>query len=258
MKNFLCLALLTCMGPLAFSQKNYCDSSGNHRHCRHRPGGAKPSRGSRILREDAGLDGISIHRSPGWFTFLWGAKAVGGSASSKDADEHPFRYVAFATTDAKRMRLYLVQQGVTVPASITRWTDGSQGFRVKDPEGNTIEFIQRGPLPAHSTPDSRAISSQMIHAGFQVHDVAAEDDFYKKTLGFRPYWKGGDERRRHGFCLDPGAGRHGLDRVHAERSCKSEPPRAGRRGSFFVGSGGHRYGGFQTFATWMEALPGLA
>jgi len=107
------------------------------------------------------------------------------------ADEHPFRYVAFATTDAKQMRLYLAQHGVTVPSSVTRWTDGSQGFRVKDPEGNLIEFIQRGQLPAHSAPDSRAISSQIIHAGYQVHSASVEDDFYKKILGFRPYWKGG-------------------------------------------------------------------
>ena len=106
------------------------------------------------------------------------------------ADEHRFRYVAFATTDAKRMRLYLAQHGVTVPASVTRWTDGSQGFRVEGPEGNT-EFIQRGPLPAHPAPDPRAISSQIIHAGFQVHDPAVEDAFYKKILGFTPYGKGG-------------------------------------------------------------------
>jgi catechol 2,3-dioxygenase-like lactoylglutathione lyase family enzyme len=110
---------------------------------------------------------------------------------AESVDEHPFRYVAFATSDANRMRLYLAQHHVSVPAGVTRWADGSQGFRVKDPEGNVVEFVQQGPELAHSTTNPRAISSQMIHAGFIVHSVSVEDNFYKKILGFRPYWKGG-------------------------------------------------------------------
>ena len=31
----------------------------------------------------------------------------------------------------------------------------------------------------------------MIHAGFVVHDRAAEDKFYKDLLGFHVYWHGG-------------------------------------------------------------------
>ena len=63
---------------------------------------------------------------------------------AKSADDHPFKYVAFATSDAKKMRVFLAQQGVAVPDSVNRWKDGSQGFQVKDPEGNIVEFIQRG------------------------------------------------------------------------------------------------------------------
>jgi catechol 2,3-dioxygenase-like lactoylglutathione lyase family enzyme len=33
--------------------------------------------------------------------------------------------------------------------------------------------------------------SQLIHAGFVVHDRAAEDRFYKDILGFHVYWHGG-------------------------------------------------------------------
>ena len=31
----------------------------------------------------------------------------------------------------------------------------------------------------------------MIHAGFVVHDRAAEDKFYQDLLGFHVYWQGG-------------------------------------------------------------------
>jgi len=190
-KTLFPLALMACMGTLAFSQHTTV---------------TRPA-----ITGIAGI-GLAAHSLPADRAFY--VKTVGWMATpsleapnglrfygvpkqwvevlpATNADEHPFRYVAFATTDAKRMRLYLAQQGVTVPASVTRWTDGSQGFRVKDPEGNTIEFVQRGPVPAHSAADPRAISSQIIHAGFIIHNVPVEDSFYKKILGFRPYWKGG-------------------------------------------------------------------
>ena len=35
------------------------------------------------------------------------------------------------------------------------------------------------------------VSKVMIHAGFVVHDRAAEDKFYKDLLGFHLYWHGG-------------------------------------------------------------------
>ena len=102
------------------------------------------------------------------------------------ADEHPFRYVAFATTDAKQMRLYLAQHGVTVPASVTRWRGWQPGFSRERSRREHGRIHPAWSASAHSTPDPRAISSQMIHAGFQVHSPAAEDGFYKKTLDSRP------------------------------------------------------------------------
>lgn len=191
MKNFFCLALVACMGTLAFSQKNTVTRPGV-------TGIAGIGLAAQSLPEDRafyektlGWVAAPSVEAPNGLRFYGVPKQWVEALPAKTADEHPFRYIAFATTDAKRMRVYLGEHGVTVPASVTRWSDGSQGFRVKDPEGNTIEFIQRGPLSAHVAPDPRAISSQIIHAGFQVHNIAAEDDFYKKTLGFRPYWKGG-------------------------------------------------------------------
>jgi catechol 2,3-dioxygenase-like lactoylglutathione lyase family enzyme len=129
--------------------------------------------------------------APGGLRFYGVPKQWVEVQPAKSSGERPLRYVAFATSDAKTMRLYLAQQGVAVPAATSKWKDGSQGFRVKDPEGNFVEFVQRAPQSAHVSPAPHTISSQMIHAGFIVHNISVEDGFYKKILGFRPYWKGG-------------------------------------------------------------------
>jgi catechol 2,3-dioxygenase-like lactoylglutathione lyase family enzyme len=190
-KKVLCLALLACVGTLAFSQKTTVT----------RPP-ITGIAGVGLAAQSLPADRAFYEKTLGWVAapsieapdglrFYGVPKQWVEVLPARNADEHPFRYIAFATADAKRMRLYLAEHGVTVPTTVMHWADDSQGFSVKDPEGNTVEFVQRGPLPVHSTPDSRAIRSQIIHAGFQVHNAAVEDDFYKKTLGFRPYWKGG-------------------------------------------------------------------
>jgi catechol 2,3-dioxygenase-like lactoylglutathione lyase family enzyme len=67
---------------------------------------------------------------------------------------------------------------------------------VDDPEGRRIEFVQYLPGSIHEVrfgkllPDTR-VSDHMIHAGFIVHDRAAEDLFYKEILGFKLMWFGG-------------------------------------------------------------------
>jgi catechol 2,3-dioxygenase-like lactoylglutathione lyase family enzyme len=112
-------------------------------------------------------------------------------APAKSPSDPAFNHVAFATADVRRMRAYLAQRGVAVPATVLRWPDGSRSFQVKDPEGNLVEFIQLPPMPAHLPPDPQAISSRIIHAGFLVRDAATEDRFYRQILGFRLYWTGG-------------------------------------------------------------------
>jgi catechol 2,3-dioxygenase-like lactoylglutathione lyase family enzyme len=191
MKRLFCLALLACMGRPTFAQ--------NQQVTRPEITGIA---GIGLAAQSLPADRAFYEKTLGWIAaplleapdglrFYGTPKQWVEVLPAKSPDEHPFRYVAFATSDAKQMRLYLAQHEVTVPASVTHWPDGSESFRVKDPEGNTIEFLQRGSDSARSGRAPRAISSQIIHAGFQVHDVAAEDAFYKKILGFRPYWKGG-------------------------------------------------------------------
>jgi catechol 2,3-dioxygenase-like lactoylglutathione lyase family enzyme/predicted enzyme related to lactoylglutathione lyase len=98
-------------------------------------------------------------------------------------------HAAFNTSDADAMRRYLQAHGVDVPSSVTKASDGSQYFEVKDPEGNKVQLVQP---PAHAAPVSEnPLSSRVIHIGYLVHDPAAEDAFYRTLLGFRPYWHGG-------------------------------------------------------------------
>ena len=99
-------------------------------------------------------------------------------------------HVAFATPDAEGVRKYLASHGVTVPEHSSTGGDGTVWFAMKDPEGNPIEFVQVRPgLTTRSA--EVPVSKVMIHAGFVVHDRAAEDKFYKDLLGFHLYWQGG-------------------------------------------------------------------
>ena len=103
-------------------------------------------------------------------------------------------HVAFATADAAGLRRYLAAAGVHVPDAITT-TPAEKWFEVQDPEGNRIQFLQTLTPPAITLSDRR-ISDHIIHVGFIVHDRALEDGFYRKILGFRPYWFGGNENAK--------------------------------------------------------------
>jgi catechol 2,3-dioxygenase-like lactoylglutathione lyase family enzyme len=99
-------------------------------------------------------------------------------------------HVAFATSDAEGLRKHLAANGVDVPAKSNAESNGTVWFAMKDPEGNPIEFVQERPELAERHSE-KPISKVMIHAGFVVHDRAAEDKFYKDLLGFHVYWHGG-------------------------------------------------------------------
>ncbi|MEO8115894.1 MAG: VOC family protein [Phenylobacterium sp.] len=98
-------------------------------------------------------------------------------------------HAAFNTTDAEALRGYLAAKGVGAPAQVERGPDGSRWFRVADPEGTSLEFVQPPARPP-AIPVNR-LSSHIIHVGFIVHDRVRQDGFYRGLLGFRPYWFGG-------------------------------------------------------------------
>jgi catechol 2,3-dioxygenase-like lactoylglutathione lyase family enzyme len=98
--------------------------------------------------------------------------------------------IAFATEDVPRMRSYLLAHGVAAGA-IFKDGGGPPHFELRDPEGNRIAFVQRPLVGADYKTSLKQISSRMLHAGFVVNDMAAENRFYRDILGFRLYWHGG-------------------------------------------------------------------
>jgi catechol 2,3-dioxygenase-like lactoylglutathione lyase family enzyme len=97
--------------------------------------------------------------------------------------------LGFRVSNAATMHKYLVARGVKC-GEVTESNSGDDVVEVRDPENHRILFLSHRGGIAGSLPPS-LISNHIIHAGFVVHDRAAEDHFYKDILGFRPYWHGG-------------------------------------------------------------------
>jgi len=97
------------------------------------------------------------------------------------------REIGFATSDASMMRKFLLAHGVNVlPVAKSK---SFPSVSVSDPEGNWIIFEQ---MPKLEVPAGDGqMNASVIHAGFVVHDRAADDRFYKDILGFHVYWHGG-------------------------------------------------------------------
>jgi catechol 2,3-dioxygenase-like lactoylglutathione lyase family enzyme len=98
---------------------------------------------------------------------------------------------AFATDDAAQMRRYLQTHGIKV-GRICKEPSGAQYFRLHDPEGNPIAFVQASSSAiADDPPPADIVGTRLFHTGFVVHNAAIEDRFYRDILGFRMYWHGG-------------------------------------------------------------------
>ena len=120
--------------------------------------------------------------------FVVGSQWVGYSSAPDAKATDRMDHVAFRTDNCDGLRSYLSAKGIDVPETIDTLKDGSRSFKVKDPEGRTIEFVQSsGKIMVQA---GGPVSSRLIHAGFIVRDRAAEDHFYKDILGFHVYWYG--------------------------------------------------------------------
>lgn len=107
-----------------------------------------------------------------------------------DAHKSWLAEIAFVTDDVWRLRDYLLAHGYH-PGTVQESSDGARSFRMRDPEGNAIAFVQRLPPKIGYGPSSAQISTRLIHAGFVVKNLSAENRFYVDLLGFRLYWYGG-------------------------------------------------------------------
>jgi catechol 2,3-dioxygenase-like lactoylglutathione lyase family enzyme len=108
-------------------------------------------------------------------------------------------HVGYITANAEQLRVYLRTRRVDVPGSVQHASDGSSWFEVKDPEGNTAQFVQpparvlaiKDTAALYSDSGADPIGHRIIHVGFAVHSEDTENAFYRDILGFQPYWHGG-------------------------------------------------------------------
>ena len=98
--------------------------------------------------------------------------------------------IGFTTDDVSQLRAYLLAHGVAAGA-ISRDAGGPPHFALRDPEGNPVAFVQKPIAMADYRISPNQMSSHLIHAGFVVKDIAAENRFYVDVLGFKLYWYGG-------------------------------------------------------------------
>jgi catechol 2,3-dioxygenase-like lactoylglutathione lyase family enzyme len=96
--------------------------------------------------------------------------------------------VAFESSDVERLRAIYVSRGLN-PSAVTKGPDGNPVFRVADPEGNRLDFLQyvagsqqmriRGNFL-----EARRLTTHLLHAGIMIRDRPAATAFYQDGLGF--------------------------------------------------------------------------
>jgi len=111
------------------------------------------------------------------------------------AKEDRLYQVCFRVADAEAMRTHLAENGINVPAKVSRGQIQNLAFTVRDPQNYIVEFQQYTPegwtlrdqgkfLPA------TRISDHIGHAGIVVKDLPAAQHFYQEILGFNENWRG--------------------------------------------------------------------
>ncbi len=152
--------------------------------------GGDPAANSKLYVTTLGLEQAPALEA-GTQRFVVGEQWVGYSAVPANAGNDRLDHIAFVTTDGEALRRYLQAKGVATPPAASSRADGARTFAVKDPEGNTIEFVQRPAGAAARRAPQSAVSRRLMHVGFIVRSREAEDRFYSEVLGFRAYWHGG-------------------------------------------------------------------
>jgi lactoylglutathione lyase len=111
------------------------------------------------------------------------------SGLDADADER-LSHIAYETPDVNALAAYLKARGIPVHQPADRCQDAS--VRVTDPDGHSLEFVERSWPSGPATPKpARALSNRILHAGVIVADEQLAHRFYRDTLGFGEIWRGG-------------------------------------------------------------------
>lgn len=97
--------------------------------------------------------------------------------------------IGFWTDNLEGMHRRLATNGAN-PGDISSDYDNRKRFEFRDPENHRVAFVS-APLPGSFISWPTQTSRQIIHAGFVVQDMAAENRLYRELLRFRLYWYGG-------------------------------------------------------------------
>jgi catechol 2,3-dioxygenase-like lactoylglutathione lyase family enzyme len=114
--------------------------------------------------------------------------------TSSPDDKGGLDLVGFFTLDLKKMRRYLWSRGLT-PGEIVH--NERQYFEVPSFDEPRIAFESAF---EHVDGALSPFSSRILHAGFVVHDLTKQDNFYRDILDFQGYWYGGFEDQGTDWC----------------------------------------------------------
>src|SRR5947209_10485745 len=127
----------------------------------------------KLFVDTLGLVSASPIESSETMRFMSGKQWVGYSpAPDPKATDH-MDHVAFTTDNIAGLRRYLNKKGFKA-GQIQGRSDHSLSFTINDPEGHHIEFVERG-KDENVPPEPNAVSRRMIHTGFVVYNLPAED-----------------------------------------------------------------------------------
>ncbi len=120
-------------------------------------------------------------------------QGIGLSPDPSPTPSNRIEEITFAADNISALRRYLIEKKIEVNEPSEKDKAAGPFLSVVDPEGHRISFIQSLGVEAIKPgyPPTSPSSLLFIHAGFVVHDRAAEDKFYKDILGFHVYWHGG-------------------------------------------------------------------
>jgi catechol 2,3-dioxygenase-like lactoylglutathione lyase family enzyme len=102
--------------------------------------------------------------------------------------------VSFLTEDLRKLRKFLEEKHIKLDQGTSFPGAPARPIVTHDPEGHQVSFVESPSMMSTLNLTAGADFEgplRIIHAGWVVHDRAAEDKFYKDILGFHVYWHGG-------------------------------------------------------------------
>ncbi len=96
--------------------------------------------------------------------------------------------VVFESSDLEKLHALYAERGLN-PSTIGKGPDGNPVFRVVDPDGNNLDFLQYVSGSQQAKVRGRflgpdRVSTHLLHAGFMVKDRSRVAPFYYEKLGF--------------------------------------------------------------------------